>query len=277
MTQFETDLLRTSQDSVSLTQGDLCMTLNPAQGGRITGFWYQGRNCLAETSPLTGSTLWPSPQQDWGWPPPAALDSEPYTLSQAGDAWVMTSRPCPQTGLVVSKRVELDAAGFAITYRLFNCRDAAKLCAPWEVSRIYGGYTVFESGSVPLPQSTLPLTVAGERCGYAYSPAGRDHNQKLFINNSRGWLATVWQGLVLKKVFTPVDAATVAPNEAEIEIYAHGDPESPYIEIEQQGEYAVVAPGQFYDWRVLWQLAPLPEGLTPGVDQDDFWEWVRQL
>jgi len=55
--------------------------------GRITSFLVDGRNFLTDDkvdSLNWGSTFWPSPQSDWDWPPPAAIDNEPYTVTLEG-------------------------------------------------------------------------------------------------------------------------------------------------------------------------------------------------
>ena len=51
------------------------------KGGLITAWKLDGRNVLlatADSDSLDGSTFWPSPQSDWDWPPPHAIDAAPY-------------------------------------------------------------------------------------------------------------------------------------------------------------------------------------------------------
>jgi len=59
----------------------------------------------------------------------------------------------------------------------------------------------------------------------------------------------------------------MAPEEGEIELYAN--PDKSYIEIEQQGEYTTLIPGQSLTWEVKWYLRKLPKGIVaePGNDK----------
>lgn len=241
---------------ITIGHGPYTIVVDPSLGARIMAFTVNGKNCLTTVGPQIGSTFWPSPQDFWGWPPPPVLDSQPYQVSAVGDAWVFTSEPCPITQIVLAKIIVPAAKGFSIKYRMYNPSDNANAVtfAPWEITRIDGGLTFYKAMGAPLSQSNLAIEAHDNCFWHSYTPAGLEQNLKLFANNSEGWLANVCNGLLLKKSFPQVLPENVAPGEAEIEIYAHGDPESPYIEIEQQGAYAVIAPGDSVCWSVLWQL-----------------------
>ncbi len=234
------------------------MTVDPNNGARITAFCINGKNCLTVSGPQTGSTFWPSPQHFWDWPPPAVLDSQVYTASQLADSWIFTSDVCPITGLVIAKTIQPCKGGFDITYKMHNATDTAVQFAHWEITRIDGGLTFYRASESPLNNSTLPVVALGNCYWHDYQPAGFDRNLKLFANGSDGWLANACYGLLLKKSFPCVASDAVAPKEAEVEIYAHGDADNAYIEIEQQGEFILLAAGQSADWTVRWQLAELP-------------------
>ena len=264
-------------EQITLTNGDCSITVNPVLGARITAFALRGKNCLTTTGPQTGSTFWPSPQDFWGWPPPPVLDSQPYQATQVGDAWVFTSQPCSITGLVVAKIVRPAASGFEVEYKLHNATAAAVQFAPWEITRVDGGLTFYASSRAPESNSNLPIVAIGNSFWHDYQPAGFDQNLKLFANHSAGWLANVCYGLLLKKSFAPVAPLNVAPKEAEVEIYAHGDPENAYIEIEQQGEYTLIAPGDTLSWVVRWQLAELPVDLAVEIGNPDLLALAESL
>ncbi|RYY10340.1 MAG: hypothetical protein EOO04_37025, partial [Chitinophagaceae bacterium] len=58
------------------------LEVDPGVGGRITALKFEGKNFLTgkDAHPdYWGSTLWPSPQKDWGGIVPAELDNQPYT------------------------------------------------------------------------------------------------------------------------------------------------------------------------------------------------------
>ncbi|WP_053979255.1 hypothetical protein [Marinagarivorans algicola] len=261
---------------ITIEHGPYTLVVDPAFGARIIAFSVNGKNCLTTTGPQVGSTFWPSPQDFWGWPPPSVLDSQPYQVSSADDTWVFTSEPCPLTQIVLTKMITPAIQGFSIEYRMYNPIDNAQTVtfAPWEITRIAGGLTFYQAASTPLVQSNLSIEVQGDSFWHHYAPAGLEQNLKLFANNSEGWLANMCNGLLLKKSFPQIAEASVAPGEAEIEIYAHGDPANPYIEIEQQGAYGAIAPGQSTAWAVLWQLKEID---TQAYSREDLLRAVQQL
>src|SRR6516165_10463754 len=71
----------------TLQLGDLEMVVDGSRGARVTEFSLFGTNVLVtrDQNGTYGSTFWPSPQSSWCaagggcWPPPAAIDSGPYT------------------------------------------------------------------------------------------------------------------------------------------------------------------------------------------------------
>lgn len=64
--------------------------------------------------------------------------------------------------------------------------------------------------------------------------------------------------LLFVKVFPAVARADQAPGEAEVEIYV--DPAGGFVEVEQQGPYEMIAPGQSSRWTCHWLLARLEPG-----------------
>lgn len=253
---------------VVLENGCYRLVVDAELGARITEFSINGRNCLTVSGPQIGSTFWPSPQEAWGWPPPAVLDSMPYAASQQADAWVFTSNPCPDTGLVLAKVVAPQPKGFTVTYKMHNPGEAPLRYAHWEISRIDGGLTFYRAKSAPLANSNLVVVAKGDVYWHDYTPAGEEQNLKLFANNSDGWLANLNNGLLLKKTFPTIAEADIAPNEAEVEIYAHGDPANPYIEIEQQGAYVEIGAGETKSWTVVWSLEEFANaGETLGSEE----------
>ncbi|HEY7773303.1 MAG TPA: DUF4380 domain-containing protein [Marinagarivorans sp.] len=262
---------------VTLDHGAYSMVIDPAKGARITVFAFNGKNALTDSGPQTGSTFWPSPQHSWGWPPPPVLDSQRYEATQADGAWVFTSGSCAMTGLVLSKVITPRKQGFDVEYRMHNPGEKILQYAPWEITRVDGGLTFYRATTAPLESSTLPVIALGETFWHDYSPAGPDKNLKLFANNSAGWLANANKGLLVKKTFPKIAEADIAPEEAEVEVYAHGDPEHPYVEIEQQGRYGIISPGETIAWKVGWEIAEIPEDITVSVGSDKLLKLAEAL
>ena len=68
-----------------------------------------------------GDKTWPAPQEDWprtigrGWPPPAGFDAKPMEAKIEGDSLIMTSKPDPDYGIEVVRRVSLKPESTVMT------------------------------------------------------------------------------------------------------------------------------------------------------------------
>ena len=86
------------------------------------------------------------------------------------------------------------------------------------------------------------------------------HDSKAFADGT-GWIAQVTPERLLYLVSYPdFEPAAAAPGEAEIELYTNSS--DVYVEFEQQGALAVIAPGESMTWTVRWKLRRLPGGTT---------------
>jgi Domain of unknown function (DUF4380) len=260
-----------------LQNGLLGMAVDAQTGGRISEFSYQGKNSLYEGEPVWGSTYWPSPQSSWGWPPPAVLDEQPYAIvKESSSEIVLLSAVCPKTHLQVQKRFVARGHGIAVEYTHTNRSQGVLSLAPWEITRVGGGVTLFIGQSTPIVRSSLAISNDGNCWWHEYRVENqRGENQKAFASGSDGWLANIYNGLVLLKRFTKVPRHCEAPGEAEIEIYAHGDVAHPYVEVEQQGQYQTIAAGQSNSWTVQWDLLPLPAELMHPLQPAELADWIQ--
>lgn len=259
-----------------VAEGPYQVCVDPQMGGRIVEYSIAGNNALHTEGPAQGSTFWPSPQDDWGWPPPAVLDQDSYTSVVEGNTITLTSDVCPQTGLQVGKRIALLNDRLDITYTMLNPGKSVLRFAPWEITRIGGGETFYQSQQPPLTKSTGRVELSEGFIWHQYSVETQKENEKIFGNDSSGWLANYYRGLLLIKRFPPVAANRTAPGEAEIEIYGHGDKHNPYIEVEQQGEYQDIAPGTSVSWTVAWYLKALPRS-DISRSRKQLTEWVADV
>jgi hypothetical protein len=264
--------------------GEHELIVDPARGGRVLAFGLQGQNVLTGPEVVRagdaamqnnfGSTFWTSPQSDWGWPPESALDTAPYLASVAGNVLTLASDPGEKMGYAVTKRISADAARgrVSLEYALRNV-SATKPAAPWEISRVAKRGLVF----FPSASAAEPSTLGSERIGgvawvdIGSAPAG---DSKLFQDGSEGWLAYVDGDQVLIKTFEDVPRAEQAPGESEVEVFVSGD--FGYVEIEQQGRFATLAPGAASSWRVDWYLRRRPPELEARVGNADLVRWARE-
>lgn len=264
---------------------DTVFAVDAAQGARIITFSLGGHNLLTAAKDASdvnwGSTLWPSPQSDWSWPPPAEIDSGAYTASLAGATLTLSSATASALGLSVTKTFTVDSlAGVVnIEYRISNRGTRSRSVAPWEVSRLAaGGLTFFPLGEgVPSKGSPalLPLELSGGVVWLAYDASAVTEAQKALADGSEGWIAHATDHLLFVKAFGDITPAQAASGEAEIELYA--DPTRTYIELEDQGALTRLAPGASLTWTVRWFLRELDASMPVEVGSADLLGTVRAL
>ena len=244
---------------------DCEVSIAPDFGGHITAFSLGGRNCLVTDAAEVGSTFWPSPQSSWGWPPPFILDKGRYHVEHSDDQKIaVASDVCSITAFSVSKRLEWQGSWLHIDYTLRNCSEIAQPVAPWEITRLPGGLS-FYPAQTPPRQMSVPngepqdcnAELASGCVWHDYAPHTQRGHAKLF-GFGGGWLANLHDDLLFIKRFPPVEAQHLAPGQALIEIYAHGDCSAPYIELEQQGRYVRLEPQAWLTWPVSWRVVHCP-------------------
>ncbi len=83
-------------------------------------------------------------------------------------------------------------------YEICNQSSEVIRVAPWEISRVPGGLTVFAHGEgcrdKPAPVPEPVVTNALGATWLAYSRAAITTDQKLFAHSNEGWLAHFWNG-----------------------------------------------------------------------------------
>lgn len=237
----------------------VALEVDATLGGRVVEFSLDGRNALfADRSggESHGSTLWTSPQRDWGWPPPPELDRDPYEPLPSNTAISLESRPSRTLGVSIRKHFEMANDGsVAIRYTLRNDSSVARAVAPWEVTRVpRAGVSLFSSDARVRASTTFPAPEFTESNGAVWidqANAASD-DRKLLAETRSSWLAHAAQGLLFVKTFEPRTTVSCAPDEADIEIFVSGG--TPYVELEQQGTYRALEPGESATWAVTWRL-----------------------
>jgi hypothetical protein len=257
-----------------LELGDTYFEVDPAKGARVTSWKLAGAELL--TGPDVdegnfGSTFWPSPQSAWDWPPPAEIDHAPYDGGLHGATVTLKSQTFAPLGLGVTKSFTPDPVkgGVIVEYSLENRGSKPTRVAPWEITRLFPrGLSFFPTGGAPYTNH-LVLPESVDTAGVTFVPYDASKiasHQKLFAEGRGGYLAHVDPSAraLIVKVFEDISASQGAPGEGEIEIYFDG--EKRYIELEQQGAYTELSPGQAFSWKVGWYLRKIPEtwAVAPG-------------
>lgn len=245
----------------SLTVGQLSMEIDANNGARILSLKHDTTEILSqlEIPNMYGSTFWTSPQKEWNWPPVREHDSNPYEVEEKDGTIIMTSGLSEKFPIRIIKKFEIDKADncFIVTYTMKNESDSDRKVAPWEITRVLNRGSVFFDAPVEqiTPAGLMPFV---NKNGYSWLDIDQDDTQNRKINSDgKGWLAYTYQGLVLMKKFQDLSPSEPAPDEAEIQVYVHQG--KVYVELESQGAYVTLKPGESTDWSVRWYVKTLQE------------------
>lgn len=241
-------------------------------GARIVSLKYYGKELLSTHRAHEenfGSTLWTSPQSDWGWPPNPTFDIKPYTLEISGSELQFNSSPDKKRGLQIAKHFKISAidSAFIITYVIRNISKKDQMVAPWEVTRRKsGGICFFPAGpdSAVMGKSNLPgVSVKDGIVWFNYDSAQIVADTKMFALASEGWFANVNDSVLFLKTFTDIPDSQLPPGQGEIEIFANAAKQ--YIELENHGEYATLAPGDSLSYKMKWIIRTIPENIDKSA------------
>jgi hypothetical protein len=242
---------------VTITRDQISLTVEPEYGGRITSLTFDGIEVLRterDSAGFTfGSTAWPSPQSDWKWPPPAALDREPYTLQRLdSNSILLISEEDPQTKLTLQKRFRLGPeSDIGLTYWLTYKGDSTLSVAAWENTRLpYAGRIEFAADSI---RERHPGTVVGkDSLRTIHFDEQHTEPTKIFANLDTVPAVYYNDGVALEKHTVVTDFYRTAPEQAPLEIYL--DPTRNLVEFELQGDYRKLSYGQTTTLRSKWVL-----------------------
>ena len=106
---------------------------------------------------------------------------------------------------------------------------------------------------------TLPFVFKNRGAWYIVDEA--KENRKINADG-KGWLGFVDNGLLFIKKFQDLKPAEPAPAEAEIQIYVNTG--KTFVEVEEQGPYTTLQPGESVDWTVCWYLVPFQGEPVPS-------------
>ena len=177
---------------------------------------------------------------------------------------ILTGQKSEKFGMQIRKEFVADPKDNAIviTYTIINGSDKERKVAPWEISRVPNGGVVFFQAEEAVPANNmkgLPFTFEK---GAAWYVMDEDKENRKINADGNGWLAFCSNGLMFVKKFDDIKATEAAPAEAEIQIYAN--PGKTFVEIEEQGAYTAVAPGEELSWTVRWYLVPVDQPAEPS-------------
>ena len=249
----------------TLQSADALMTIDIAKGGKILSLKYKEQEVISQSRfpESFGSTFWTSPQKEWNWPPVPEFDKQAYTVKRRDSHLVITSPVSQRLGLSVGKDFSVDPKDYAfvITYSIKNEGSEPRRVAPWEITRVpnNNGLIFFNAVNSIWPAGLMTFETAHNAAWYKTDEAPQ--NRKVNADG-RGWLAYCADGLLLVKKFQDLKADEPAPGEAEIQVYVNRG--KSYIELESQGAYTLLQPGEELKWTVRWYLKPVDKTAEPS-------------
>ena len=227
------------------------------QVGRLKEFNWNSTGILDKSN--QGSMFYPAPQSSFPntWPPPVgfSLDNPPsFVFSLDADSTVLDARPAAVgsgTIYLPSRTYSHDvkSGAFTTVYGIKNTsKDSTAKVAGWEISRIPTTSFVFFPKGEPTSVKSSYDPVKEDSIVWANAPGG---GKKIFRDGKEGWLAAVISDTVLFiKQFQDILPGQFAPGETEIELYTGSEG----FEMEQQGPYTTLQPGDSMTWTVRWYV-----------------------
>ena len=255
-------------DGFEIKAGKVTMKVSAKEGGKIMSYKYDDTEILSQLRMQNqyGSTFWTSPQKEWNWPPVTEFDRAAYTVeSNTSTQLVLTNQVARKLPFQISKQYTPDAKGkfIRISYTIVNKGDETRKVAPWEISRVVAdeeGLIFFDAPVESITPANL-IPFKGEAGASWYNFETGVQNRKINADG-KGWLAYAANGLLMIKKFDDINPSQPAPDEAEIQVYVNQG--KTYIELESQGEYKTLAPGEGFSWDVDWYLIPLKDKAEPS-------------
>lgn len=252
--------MNSKSDPYTLTLGKVTMVIDAAKGARITSLKYESQEVLSQIAApnMFGSTFWTSPQKVWNWPPVREHDIMPYSVEQSNGALVMTSQLSQKIPLRITKSFCTDKKEkcFIITYTIKNESGKNWNVAPWEITRVPAeGNIYFDAKLEEITPAGL-MDFKNSNGILSYTIDQRDFQRKINADG-KGWLAFTCNNLLLLKRFPDLSASESALGEAEIQVYIHQG--KAYVELENQGAYTTLKPGDATSWTVRWHLISMKD------------------
>ncbi len=257
--------------------------VDPNFAGRISSFKLNNNEVLfvdrSDKKDILGSTLWPSPQSFWKWPPLATLCDDKYSGGIDGNKIILTSKKDSLTGLIFKKTFIANDIDTSITilYEMTNSSEKPVSFALWELSRVPAeGLIFFPFGDSAI---TGPL---GQYFSKQYGIAWYKHSnrqkgyKKMFSDGKEGWSAFLNdKNILFVKSFNDLPISQQAPGEKEIEYWL--TKEHSFIELENQVPYTELKPNETSIWKIKWYLRELPTNIKPEVGNSELVSYTRNL
>ncbi len=274
--------------------GATSLKVNPEHGARIVSYKFGDLEVLyTEPTPggledMVGSTCWISPQALWGWPPPFGADQGKYESKLDGHRLVLTG-PISKTGGEGSFSFQIvktlwghnDDSSIVICYQVYNRDTIVRSFAAWEVMRIPPSGLSFFPTDGPVLGDMAPAFELTDGIAWWDFDKNKDYVKKAYADGKDGWMAHVNKDRIIHiKQFEetpsnfPLDENGM-PLQMEMEFWANE--ERRYLELEKQGEYKEILPGEYAELTMKWYLHKLPDTIEKKSGNSKLKDYVQNL
>ena len=274
---------KNSDGTYTILNNNLELKISPQDGGKIISFMLDGDNLIVrkeDKQSSYGSTFWPSPQAMWNWPPLKALDRDHYSVKEENSKIILTSDVDPKTQLRFSKIITgpVKANTIELPFIITNEGDKDISVAPWQVTRVgKGGLLFFPYGEREMTTKYFEVAPTKEIDGIVWYQSNKEEPLKSNLLNvadgKEGWLAYASGNKLFVKKFPEVSTEQIAPGEGDVLFYV--DMRSDLIEIEVQGPYKKLKPGESSEWTVEWFAFEIPSNIKIEAGSKELVEFVR--
>lgn len=248
-----------------LSRDDIVLTVDPDVGGRIASLRFDGVELLQTTRDSAnigwGSVAWTSPQEDWGWPPPKAFDTAPFTVTKLNEYRLLLEGPLDTASMLrMRKRYALGPGNtVGLTYWVTYEGHKSVEVALWENTRLpFAGKFDFATDSVRFWRSEVAIDSTARKGTSTIIIDGRHEEEgKVFTSLKDGYVDWTYRGIRLRKESTVRDHYRVAPGHAPLELFVA--PEGNFTEMELQGDYRLLGAGESNNLRTRWTLSRVDE------------------
>jgi hypothetical protein len=272
-------------DLITLAVGDVSLTVDVNMGARIVSFKIGSQEVLSPNTvnrQFFGSSLWLSPEGKWNGH--GVIDRAPYRMKgHEAMSLELHSQPDNRRGFLVTKYFQglSQDTAIQIRYTIKNIADSVQEVAPWEVTRVpTGGLAFFPKRNPaddPQKNAVYPVPLIVDSSGLIWYPydSSTEAPQKLFANGGEGWVAYARGGILFIKAFPLIDPSSAAPHEKNVELYV--DKAKTYMELENQGRYQRLKPGEELTYSVKWYVRKLPPRIPVTVGNMALVNFVRAI
>jgi hypothetical protein len=267
----------------SVQKNNLELIINPIFGGRIVSFKMNDYEFLVQEKDnheSFGSTIWPSPQSIWNWPPLKTLDSEPYKVLKDDSVLEIKSGKDSLTGLSFTKIIgnSLSDNSLKLDFKVINEEEKSLSVSPWQITRVKkGGILFFPMGEGEQKIKYFPLAKTFEKDGIVWYKSDKneilDNHRLNTADGKEGWIAYAVDGKLFVKKFQDNKPDKFAPGESEVLFYTSGNAD--YLEIEVQGVYEKLEKEKFTNWSVEWFAFNIPQNIIIEAGNNELANFVR--